>query len=169
VSSTEEFPLRLIGLLVAPFLKQKEAVMKLYATLLLTACFAAGCNKGYSETTTGTTQTTSAILDRQDMQDKSGVDQPVSRGSTQDDLDRTAEVKNALMTGGTLGADARNVDVTTHDGVITLRGQVTTEEEKAFAESTTMLAAGGYQVDNQLEVLSSNNSGEVPSYRTPAR
>jgi len=126
--------------------------MKLYATLLLTACVTAACNKGYDETMPSTTHTTSATLDDQD---RSGVDKgtPLVQGTTQEDLDRTTAVKNALMSSGTLGADAKNIDVITQNGVITLRGQVSTAEEKSFVESTALFAAGGNQVEDQIDVL----------------
>jgi osmotically-inducible protein OsmY len=121
--------------------------MKLYITLLVTACAAGACHKDFSDATPATTYTTSATVDDHD---KSGVDET--------DSERTAEVRNALLTSSTLGPDAKSIDVTTQNGVITLRGQVASDESKSLAESTAMSAAGGDQVDNQLEVFTSTST-----------
>ena len=52
----------------------------------------------------------------------------------------------------TLGDKAKNVKVITENGVVTLRGPVKSEEEKAKVEELAKDNAGSARVDSQLEV-----------------
>lgn len=124
--------------------------MKLSIILLAATCVVGACKKDVNASLPGTTNTTSATLDGFD---KSGVDLA--------DSEMTAEVHNALLTSSTLGADATSIQVTTANGVITLRGRVTSEAKKALAESTAMSAAEGDQVDNQLEIVDASDEPDA--------
>ena len=51
-----------------------------------------------------------------------------------------------------LSVNAHNVKIITQDGKVTLRGPVTTEEEKQQIEQIARDVAGANNVDSQLEV-----------------
>ncbi|MGH7022741.1 MAG: BON domain-containing protein [Caulobacteraceae bacterium] len=48
--------------------------------------------------------------------------------------------------------DASGVNIESHDGVVTLKGQVTTSAQRAHAEEVSAAVAGVQRVDNRLVV-----------------
>lgn len=73
-----------------------------------------------------------------------------SVGAQIDDATITTRVK-AELTGDDL-VKARDIDVDTLDGVVTLSGRVHTEEESERAEELARGVTGVEDVDNRLEV-----------------
>jgi len=51
---------------------------------------------------------------------------------------------------------AKNIKIITANGHVTLRGPVKTAQEKAKIDQLAKSAAGGAQIDNQLDVKGSN-------------
>jgi osmotically-inducible protein OsmY len=51
---------------------------------------------------------------------------------------------------------AKNIKVITANGHVTLRGPVKTAQEKVKIDQLAKSAAGGAQIDNQLDVKGSN-------------
>jgi osmotically-inducible protein OsmY len=49
--------------------------------------------------------------------------------------------------------DASRVDVDSHDGLVTLKGDVSTSAQRAHAEEVAVAVAGVHQVENRLQVL----------------
>ena len=76
------------------------------------------------------------------------------RANTPDNKDA---VKNALKSGG---YDNINVDQDRDKGVITLKGDVKTEEDKQKAEQLAQNAANGMVVSNQLGVRPEGDAGD---------
>jgi hyperosmotically inducible periplasmic protein len=77
-----------------------------------------------------------------------------SNGSA--DLKTTQAIRQALMKDGGLSMTAKNIKVITANGHVTLRGPVKTAQEKAKIDQLAKSAAGGAQIDNQLDVKGSN-------------
>ena len=72
------------------------------------------------------------------------------------DLKITQAIRQALMKEGELSTTAKNIKVITANGQVTLRGPVKTVQEKAKVDQIARSAAGGAQIDNQLDVKESN-------------
>ena len=72
------------------------------------------------------------------------------------DLKTTQAIRQALMNDGELSMTAKNIKIITANGHVTLRGPVKTAQEKAKINQLAKSAAGGAQIDNQLDVKGSN-------------
>ena len=72
------------------------------------------------------------------------------------DLKITQAVRQALVKDSELSTTAKNIKVITTNGHVTLRGPVKTAQEKAKIDQLAKSAAGGVQIDNQLDVKGSN-------------
>jgi hyperosmotically inducible periplasmic protein len=72
------------------------------------------------------------------------------------DLKITQAIRQALMKDGELSTTAKNIKVITANGQVTLRGPVKTAHEKAKVDQIARSAAGGAQIENQLDVKKSN-------------
>jgi hyperosmotically inducible protein len=72
------------------------------------------------------------------------------------DLKITQAIRRALMKDRELSTTAKNIKVVTANGQVTLRGPVKTAQEKAKVDQIARSAAGGAQIDDQLEVKRSN-------------
>jgi hyperosmotically inducible periplasmic protein len=72
------------------------------------------------------------------------------------DFKTTQAIRQALMKDGELSTSAKNIKVITANGHVTLRGPVKTAQEKTKIDQLAKSAAGGAQIDNQLEVKGSN-------------
>jgi hyperosmotically inducible periplasmic protein len=71
------------------------------------------------------------------------------------DLKTTQAIRQALMKDGELSTTAKNIKVITANNHVTLRGPVKTAQEKSKIDQLAKSAAGGAQVDNQLDVKGS--------------
>jgi osmotically-inducible protein OsmY len=74
------------------------------------------------------------------------------------EADRTLaqRVEDALRKNTTLASAAQNVQVYANNGEITLRGSVSSEQEKTNMVSAAQQVAGVTRVNNQLEVASAS-------------
>ena len=72
------------------------------------------------------------------------------------DLKITQAIRRALMKDRELSTTAKNIKVVTANGQVTLRGPVKSAQEKAKVDQIARSAAGGAQIDDQLEVKASN-------------
>jgi hyperosmotically inducible protein len=71
------------------------------------------------------------------------------------DLKVTQAIRQALMKDGELSTTAKNIKIITANGQVTLRGPVKTAQEKAKVDQIARSAAGGAQIDDQLDVKES--------------
>ena len=71
------------------------------------------------------------------------------------DLKTTQAIRQALMKDNELSTTAKNIKVITASGHVTLRGPVNTAQEKAKIDQLAKSAAGGAQIDDQLDVKGS--------------
>ena len=89
--------------------------------------------------------------------DRSGETQTSGdQSNSSEDLKTTRAIRQALMKDGELSTTAKNIKVITANGHVTLRGPVKTAQEKAKIDQLAKSAAGGAQIDNQLDVKGSN-------------
>src|SRR5678815_2389447 len=79
---------------------------------------------------------------------KTSFDQSNTKGDTQ----ITASIRRAVMKDDSLSMTAKNVKIITENGVVTLRGPVKSEAEKAKIAQLAQSAAGQAKIENQLEV-----------------
>jgi hyperosmotically inducible periplasmic protein len=71
------------------------------------------------------------------------------------DLKITQAIRQALMKDSELSTTAKNIKIITDNGQVTLRGPVKTAQEKAKVDQIARSAAGGAQIDDQLDVKGS--------------
>jgi osmotically-inducible protein OsmY len=72
------------------------------------------------------------------------------------DLKITQAIRQALVKDSELSNTAKNIKVITNNGQVTLRGPVKNAQEKAKISQLAKSAAGGAQIDNQVDVKGSN-------------
>jgi hyperosmotically inducible protein len=77
---------------------------------------------------------------------------PMDQNQNKGDVDITASIRRAVMADDGLSTNAKNCKIITADGVVTLRGPVATETEKATIAELAEGIDGVKSVDNQLEV-----------------
>ena len=77
---------------------------------------------------------------------------PGDQGGSAADRQLTANIRKAIVDDDSLSTNAHNVKIVAHDGVVTLRGPVESEAEKATVLAKAPRVAGVKRVDNQLEV-----------------
>ena len=81
---------------------------------------------------------------------------PTDQRENDTDLRITADIRQALVDDGALSFDAKNVKIITAGSVVTLRGPVASDLEKASIEAKAKSVAGVTRVDNLLEIKSTN-------------
>lgn len=85
--------------------------------------------------------------------DRSGETQTSGdQSNSSADLKTTQAIRQPLMKDGELSMTAKNIKVITTNGHVTLRGPVKTSQEKAKVGQLAKSAAGGAQIEDQLEV-----------------
>lgn len=72
--------------------------------------------------------------------------------STDDDRSLTTKVRESFTADTTLSGIAPNVQVSSSNGKVTLRGTVRSEKEKQDIAAKAQAIAGADKVDNQIEV-----------------
>ena len=72
----------------------------------------------------------------------------------ENDADRqlTARVRQSIVADDSLSTSAHNVKIITASGVVTLRGPVKSDQERAAVAAKAQKVAGVQRVDNQLEI-----------------
>ena len=89
--------------------------------------------------------------------DRSGETQTSGdQSNSKDDVNTTAAIRRAVVKDDSLSATAKNVKIITANGLVTLRGPVKNDAEKAKIAELAQSAAGNAKIDNQLEVKTSN-------------
>jgi sporulation protein YlmC with PRC-barrel domain len=77
---------------------------------------------------------------------------PLTQGNGHADLNITAQIRKTIDAANNMSVDARNVEIITIEGWVTLRGIVDTAEEKSLVGNIADQIARSENVDNQLEV-----------------
>jgi hyperosmotically inducible protein len=76
---------------------------------------------------------------------------PLDQNENQGDIDITVSIRKQL-TDSEMSVNAQNVKVITQDGNVTLRGPVTTADEKSRIETIARKVAGETNVVSQIEI-----------------
>ncbi|AUX21913.1 hydrogenase [Sorangium cellulosum] len=77
---------------------------------------------------------------------------PGDQGESEADRTITQKIRQAVMDSDALSMNAKNVKIITQGQVVTLRGPVKSDKEKAEIAAIAQKIPGVKQVDNQLEV-----------------
>ena len=68
------------------------------------------------------------------------------------DVRLTREIRRAVVADDSLSTNAHNVKIVTVNGVVTLRGPVSSPEEKMRVQEKAQTVAGVKRIDNELEI-----------------
>jgi hyperosmotically inducible protein len=130
-------------------LKRKEPMERTLLALACLSAFSLAVLAGNEKTKPDNTAT--------NERDRSGETKTSGdQSNSSADLKTTQAIRQALMKDGELSTTAKNIKVVTANGHVTLRGPVKTPQEKAKIDQLAKSAAGGAQIDNQLDVKGSN-------------
>jgi hyperosmotically inducible protein len=77
------------------------------------------------------------------------------QSNSQEDVKITAAIRRAVVGDHSLSATAKNVKIITANRLVTLRGPVKNDAEKAKIAELAQSAAGNAKINNQLEVKTS--------------
>jgi hyperosmotically inducible periplasmic protein len=77
---------------------------------------------------------------------------PQKQTNSDSDLEVLAAVRRAIVDDDNLSTSAHNVKIMVMNGVVTLRGPVNNENEKARIQELTHTVAGVVSIDNQLDI-----------------
>jgi hyperosmotically inducible periplasmic protein len=77
------------------------------------------------------------------------------QSNSKQDVDMTAAIRRAVVKDHSLSMTAKNIKIITVNGMVTLRGPVKSDAEKAKIAELAQSAAGKAKIDNQLEVKAS--------------
>jgi hyperosmotically inducible periplasmic protein len=97
-------------------------------------------------------QTKNADNTKINDRDRHGALTPMNQGNSADETKITASIRKGLMGDSSLSFTAKNVKVITVGTKVTLRGPVSSDQEKSTIETRAKQTAGVTEVDNQLEV-----------------
>jgi osmotically-inducible protein OsmY len=128
--------------------------MKTSAILLFVVFVLIGCSKRDEPRPTEQTQQTAPDNTGRNVRDRSS-DSVTAGDQSESEADRTVtqQVRQALVADDSLSSNGKNVKVITIDGVVTLRGPVKDEQEKAKIAGKAQQIAGVKRVENQLEIV----------------
>jgi hyperosmotically inducible protein len=130
-------------------LKRKESMKRILLALTCLSAFSVAALAGNEKEKPDNTAT--------NERDRSGETKTSGdQSNSSADLKTTQAIRQALMKDGELSTTAKNIKVITANGHVTLRGPVKTAQEKAKIDQLAKSAAGGAQIDNQLDVKGSN-------------
>ena len=135
---------------VIPAQTQTKELMK--RTLLVLTCLSALSLAALAEDNEKTKPDNTVTNDR----DRSGETKTSGdQSNSSADLKITQAIRQALMKDRELSTTAKNIKVITANGQVTLRGPVKSAQEKAKIDQLARSAAGGAQIDDQLDVKGS--------------
>jgi hyperosmotically inducible periplasmic protein len=83
-----------------------------------------------------------------------GGDTLTAGDQSENEADRTLtqRIRQAVVDDDSLSTSAKNIKIITVNGMVTLRGPVNSEAEKAAIAAKAQQLAGANKVDNQLEI-----------------
>jgi sporulation protein YlmC with PRC-barrel domain len=83
---------------------------------------------------------------------------PMDQGSSQADINTTAQIRQEIVADQNLSVNAKNVKIITLNGHVTLRGPVNSADEKTHIAEIAGRVAQASNVDNQLDVIVNTTS-----------
>jgi osmotically-inducible protein OsmY len=93
---------------------------------------------------------------KKNQRDRSGETKTSGdQSNSSEDVKITAAIRRAVVRDHSLSMTAKNVKIIIANGMVTLRGPVKSDTEKAKMVELAQSAAGNAKIDNQLEVKAS--------------
>lgn len=123
-----------------------KAQWLLIPSLAFALCACEQANKP-ANTTTAPDNTGINVRDRDSSLPTSG-----NQSESSADLEITQKVRRAIVTDSSFSSNAKNIKIITQNGVVTLRGPVANDREKALIEDKVKNVAGVTSVNNLLEI-----------------
>ena len=124
-------------------------------SFLIGAILVAGCSRDRDARQTTNAPAVAPDNTGRNVRDRGGETKtPGDQSESEADRAITQNIRKALTEDDSLSTNAKNVKIITADGVVTLRGPVNSQKEKAEIEAKAKQVAGVKNVDNQLEVAS---------------
>jgi len=127
--------------------------------MVLVAVTGCGCDPAArypaaADSSSGTTATGSRAADNaaRNARDDGTTLTPVDQGSSDADLGTTQAIRRDLVADKRLSTNGQNVKIITKDGVVTLRGPVASEAERALIVAQAVKTAGRDRVRDQLDI-----------------
>ena len=77
---------------------------------------------------------------------------PIDQSNKPADLEKTRNIRRALVKDDQLSTEAKNIKIITVDGAVTLRGPVQTDQEKAAIMAKAAQVAGDTNIHGELQV-----------------
>jgi len=110
------------------------------------------CNRGH-EAEQRPSEQSAADDTARNARDRSGETvTPLDQSESEADRTITQHVRQGVVANDDLSTTAKNVKIVTTEGVVTLRGPVTSAEEKQEIDKLVKEVEGVKRVDNQLEI-----------------
>lgn len=86
--------------------------------------------------------------------DRRNAPTPFDQSNDKADVDHLAQVRQAVTADDQLSVSAKNVQIMTRNGLVTLKGTVPTSQERSRIEDLARGCAATKSIDNQIEVES---------------
>jgi hypothetical protein len=93
---------------------------------------------------------------------------PIDQKENQADVDITAKIRSRVVGTDGLSINARNIQIITADGQVTLRGPVVSAAERERIATIAREVAGNTNVDDQIEVKGATSSAPTSAPPTSA-
>jgi hyperosmotically inducible periplasmic protein len=117
------------------------------------ALAAGGCDKPSDPTPSAQAANAPADNTRKNARDRdSDTLTPGDQGGNEIDRTITQRIRQGVMKEDSLSMTAKNVKIITVEGVVTLRGPVKSDQEKALIAGLATQTMNVKRVDNQLEI-----------------
>ncbi|MDB4996421.1 MAG: hypothetical protein JWM74_3853 [Myxococcaceae bacterium] len=97
-------------------------------------------------------QTKNADNTKINDRDRHGAVTPVDQGNSDSELKITAAIRKGVVGDKSLGFNAKNIKIITVGSKVTLRGPVSSDQERSNIEARAKATPGVTEVDNQIEV-----------------
>lgn len=78
---------------------------------------------------------------------------PIDQSETEADRMITTKIRQAVVNDDNLSVNAKNIKIITRNGVVTLRGPVNTDVEKAEIVKKARAIQGVSRIDDQIEII----------------
>jgi hyperosmotically inducible periplasmic protein len=143
----------------------KKMSRTMLSAALLALAFGSGCSQDTTNSSVAATSTnavgasnsqTDADNTARNKQDRSNATlTPLNQGNSDADRMLTQQIRKAVVNGtNNFSTTAKNIKIITANGSVTLRGPVDSDAEKTGIDAIAKSIAGGTNVDDQLEVKS---------------
>jgi hyperosmotically inducible periplasmic protein len=129
--------------------------MRITVLALVLAFLVVGCSKNDQTKNDQASQTAAVRADNSGKNVRDRDDNAKTSGDqSESEADRTISqnIRQAITADDSLSTNGKNVKIITVDGVVTLRGPVKSDTEKAQIGAKAQQVAGVKSVENQLEI-----------------